>query len=156
MKVLLLHPEDEFFAERAGKRWDWIVDLGRAPLATYARWRGQTGGRVISLYDLSKDFADQRRVRNLLQLGMGQWVDGSGIDWWDVLSLMIEPDLRQLMLIGRLAGELPTGCEIYASRSQSPGGSFAEPYRSETSHGENGISTWPAMGEALSRCLHAP
>src|SRR6185295_16927384 len=57
------------------------------------------------------------RVRELLQLGMGRWVDGSGIDWWDVLSLMIEPDLRCLMLVGGLARELPTGCELYASRS---------------------------------------
>jgi hypothetical protein len=46
-------------------------------------------------------------------------VDGLGIDWWDVLSLMIEPDLRQLMLIGRLARELQGGCELHASRSTS-------------------------------------
>ena len=40
----------------------------------------------------------------------------SGVDWWDVLSLMIEPDLRQLMLISRLARELEAGCELHASR----------------------------------------
>ena len=117
MRVLLLHPEDELPAERAGRKWDLIVDLGRAPVTTYERWGAQTGGRVVSLYDFGKDFEDVHRVRELLRLGIGQWVDGSGIDWWDVLSLMIEPDLRQLMLIGRLAGELPTGCEIVASRS---------------------------------------
>jgi hypothetical protein len=116
MRVLLLHLEDQLPAERRGQKWDLIVDLGRAPVATYERWGAQTGGRVISLYDFGKDFEDLHRVRELLQLGMGQWVDGSGIDWWDVLSLMIEPDLRQLMLIGRLARELPGGCELYASR----------------------------------------
>ena len=42
----------------------------------------------------------------------------SGIDWWDVLSLLIEPDLRQLILIGRLARELKGGCELSASRVQ--------------------------------------
>jgi hypothetical protein len=111
MRVLLLHPEDELPAERAGKKWDLIVDLGRAPVATYERWRSQTGCRVISLYDFAKDVEDLHRIRDLLQLGMGQWTDGLGIDWWDVLSLMIEPDLRQLMLVGRLARELPAGCE---------------------------------------------
>ncbi len=117
MKVLLLHPEDALPAERTERKWDWIVDLGRAPRATYERWSAQTGGRVSSLYDFGNDFEYLQRVRELLQLGMGQWVDGLGVDWWDVLSLMIEPDLRQLILIGRLAQELPTGCELFASRS---------------------------------------
>ena len=51
MRVLLLHPEDELPGERTGGKWDLVVDLGRAPLATYERWGAQTGGRVISLYD---------------------------------------------------------------------------------------------------------
>ncbi len=117
MRVLLLHPEDELPGERSGGKWDLVVDLSRAPLATYERWGAQTGGRVISVYDFARDFEDQHRVRELLQFGMGRWVDGLGIDWWDVLSLMIEPDLRQLMLIGRLAHELPAGCELHTSRS---------------------------------------
>jgi len=117
MRVLLLHPEDELAEEGRGKKWDLTVDLGRAPRATYERWAAQTGGRVVSLYDFGNDLGYLHRVRELLQLGMGRWVDGSGIDWWDVLSLMIEPDLRCLMLVGGLARELPTGCELYASRS---------------------------------------
>jgi hypothetical protein len=117
MRVLLLHPEDQFQAPRSDRRWDLVVDLGRAPAATYERWGTAAGCRVISLYDFRQDFEDLHHLRDLLQLGMGQWVDGFGIDWWDVLSLMIEPDLRQLMLIGRLAHELRGGCELYASRS---------------------------------------
>jgi hypothetical protein len=116
MRVLLLHPEDELPAERAGRKWDLVVDLARAPVATYERWSAQTGGRVISLYDFAQDFEDLHRVRELLQLGMGQWVDALGIDWWDVVSLMIEPDLRQLMLVGRLARQLPSGYELFSSR----------------------------------------
>ena len=119
MRVLLLHPEDPIPGERSGGKWDLVVDLGRAPLATYERWSAQTGGRVISVYDFARDFEDLHRVRELLQLGIGRWVDGLGIDWWDVLSLLIEPDLRQLILIGRLARELKAGCELYASRSSA-------------------------------------
>ena len=72
--------------------------------------------RVISLYEFSNDREDLRRIRELLQLGTGRMVDGLGIDWWEVLSLLIEPDLRQLILIGRLARELKNGCELSASR----------------------------------------
>ncbi len=99
------------------KGWDLVVDLGRAPAATYAMWSQQARARVVSLYDFARGREEWQRVRELLQLGMGRWVDASGIDWWDVLSLLIEPDLRQLILIGRLARELKGGCELYASRS---------------------------------------
>jgi len=47
-------------------------------------------------------------------------MDGSGIDWWDVLSLMIEPDLRQLMLIGRLARELPGRMRVSMPAAPAP------------------------------------
>jgi hypothetical protein len=116
MRVLLLHPEDQIPAAPAGREWNLVVDLGRAPASTYHRWSQQAGCRVISLNDYGKEFEDQHHLRELIGLGMGQWVDGSGIDWWDVLSLMIEPELRQLTLISRLARELKAGCELYASR----------------------------------------
>jgi hypothetical protein len=117
MIVLLLHPEDQLPAEHPVRGWDLVVDLGRAPAATYERWSEQARCRVISLCDFAKEPEDLQHVRALLQLGMGRMVDDSGIDWWDVLSLMIEPDLRQLVLIGRLARELKPGCELFASRS---------------------------------------
>jgi hypothetical protein len=122
MKILLLHPEDQLPAPTPGRRWDLIVDLGRAPAATYEKWSEQSGCRVFSLYDLAAGFEDLHHLRELLRLGMGGMVDESGIDWWDVLSLMIEQDLRQLVLISRLGRELEpdcnkSGCEFYASRS---------------------------------------
>jgi hypothetical protein len=119
MRVLLLHPEDYLPASQPGRGWDLIVDFGRAPAVTYEKWAKQSSGRVISLYDFVRGREDMHRVRELLQLGMGQMVDASGIDWWDVLSLLIEPDLRQLMLIVRLARELKGECDLHASRSMS-------------------------------------
>ena len=119
MRVLLLHPDDPIPRAQSGTGWDLVVDLGRAPAAAYERWSSQTGARVISLYDLSSDREDLSRIQELLQLGTGGMVDASGIDWWDVLSLLIEPDLRQLILLGRLARELKGGCELSASRSNT-------------------------------------
>ncbi len=116
MRVLLLHPDDPIPETHPGRGWDLVVDLGRAPAATYERWSSQAQARVISLYEFSNDREDLRRIRELLQLGTGRMVDGLGIDWWEVLSLLIEPDLRQLILIGRLARELKGGCELSASR----------------------------------------
>jgi hypothetical protein len=115
MKVLLLHPRDSFPIGSPGT-WDLIVDLGCAPDSTYAGWSRQAGCRVFSLYSLAEEIEDLHRVKNLLELGMGQVVDRFGIDWWDVPSLLLTEDLLRFLLAGRLARELGQGSDLYVSR----------------------------------------
>jgi hypothetical protein len=117
MKVLLLHPADALRQRYLTHHWDLVVDLGRAPASTYDRWRQQANCRVTSLYDLSEEIEDLYCVKQLLQLGTGAMVDRWGIDWWDMLSLEIQSDLHQLILVKRLSKELGAGCQLYASRS---------------------------------------
>ncbi len=116
MKVLLLHPEDAFATWPVTQHWDLTIDLGRAPAGSHERWNQQAGSPVVSIYDLAKETEDLYRLRELMQLGIGVMVDASGIDWWDVLSLEIVPQLQQLMLILRLAKKLSSTCELYSSR----------------------------------------
>jgi hypothetical protein len=116
LKVLLLHPNDTPPSPVPSARWDVIVDLGRAPSSTYDRWRGGTGCSLFSLYDFAQEVDDLRILHRLLQLGTGRMVDRLGIDWWDVLSLELVPQLQQLMLAHRLSKELDASCELYASR----------------------------------------
>jgi hypothetical protein len=47
---------------------------------------------------------------------MGRVVDRDGIDWWDVLSLGIVPDLLSLALLNRLAQYLGGHCEFQTTR----------------------------------------
>ena len=115
MKVLLLHPEDNLPRNRS-REWDLVVDFGRAPDSTYDRWAEQAGCRIIGLFEFAEEIRDLHRCRELLQLGMGRLIDRQGIDWWDVVSLEIVPDLQQLMLVDRLAKFIATPCELYASR----------------------------------------
>ncbi|MGD0512724.1 MAG: hypothetical protein ABSA29_05440 [Terriglobales bacterium] len=117
MKVLLLHPDEALGEARAANHWDLVVDLGRAPIATYDRRSRQAGCPVVSIYDYAVEIDDLYRLRELLQIGTGLTVDSCGIDWWDVLSLELVPQLQQLMLACRLARELGASCELYASRS---------------------------------------
>ena len=116
MKVLLLHPEDGLPGSDLRGQYDLIVDFARAPLSTYERWSQQAGCRVISLFDFADGFEDVYRIRDLLRLGMGYIVDEWGVDWWDVLSLLIEPDLLKTLLMERLAKELKD-CKLYSSRN---------------------------------------
>jgi hypothetical protein len=116
MKVLLMHPEDRLLQRDAPDKWDLIVDFGRAPISTYNEWSRRAGCPVMSLYDFGREVEDLFQTRNLLQLGMGRLLDRSGIDWWDILSLEIAPQFQQLMLVHRLANDLPQSCELYTTR----------------------------------------
>jgi hypothetical protein len=116
MKVLLLHPEDAFLPHPPAGHWDLVVDLGRAPSATYERWSQQTSCEVLSLYRYAVEVDDLSRLRGLLRLGNGFMVDRSGIDWWDLLCLFIASDLQKLTLVHRLSKELHASCELYSSR----------------------------------------
>jgi hypothetical protein len=119
MKILLLHPKDDFPLPHS-ESWDLVVDFGRAPAATYERWRRQSGCPVVSLYDFAEEIQDLNVARDLLQLGAGSVVDSCGIDWWSVLSVEILPQLQQLILVHRLAKTLDRGCALYSSRAYSP------------------------------------
>ncbi len=116
MKVLLLHQYDSL---PTSHHWDLIVDLGKAPPSTYQNWGRKCGCKVISLYDFALEIDDLYHIKNLLQSGMGQLTDSNGIDWWSVLCLEFIPELQQILLLRRLARDLPQGCELYSSRADS-------------------------------------
>jgi hypothetical protein len=114
MKVLLVHPEDGL---PSGSGWDLIVDFGRAPASTYDRWSRQTGARAVTIYDFAAGIDDLRLCQKLLARGMGVLLDRYGIDWWDVLSMRLVPDLLQLLLIDRLCQSIDTPVQLFATRA---------------------------------------
>src|SRR5215471_18504092 len=115
-RVLLLHPEDTFPQPSRLRDWDLIVDLGRAPVATYERWREQARCEVFSIYQLAREIEDLQLLRQMLNLGLGRLIDRMGIDWWDQLCLFVANDVRQLALIHRLSKQLGPNCHLYSSR----------------------------------------
>src|SRR5579864_3365495 len=113
MRVLLVHPKDD---PPSGSRWDLIVDFGRAPAVTYESWSKQTGSVVTSIYDFVDETVDLRLCHKLLTRGMGFLMDEHGVDWWDVLSLRMVPDLQQFILLNRLLASIDTRDQLYATR----------------------------------------
>jgi hypothetical protein len=115
MRVLLLHPEDRYPPAGSSGQWDLIVDFGHAAEGTHQEWSRQAGCRVLNIFDFSEDIQDLYRTRELLQIGMGQLVDRFGIDWWDVLSIMITPSLLHLQMVLRLAPQIDPRSDLYMS-----------------------------------------
>jgi hypothetical protein len=125
MRVLLLHPDDPFDGSWARQRWDSIVDLGRAPNSFYEQISARLGYPVFSISELAVEVDDLQTLREMFALGMGQVVDRFGIDWWDVISLMLQPELQDVRLALRLAERLK-GCRTLAvSRPSTTGEAVA-------------------------------
>src|ERR1700679_619549 len=106
MRVFLLHPDDGFHGPWTREDWDSVIDLGRAPKSFYNEWSAKLGCRVFSVFDSAIEIEDLQIWRHLLELGAGRVVDRFGIDWWDVISLLLQPELQDTRLALRLAGKL--------------------------------------------------
>jgi hypothetical protein len=109
MGVLLLHPDDDFHGSWTRQHWDSVIDLGRAPRSYYDEQSAALGCPVFSIFDLAVEVEDLQVWRPLLESAMGRVVDRFGIDWWDVISLMLQPELQDVRLALRLAEKL-SGC----------------------------------------------
>lgn len=116
MKVLFVHPEDPLPSHGSNRGWDLIVDFGRAPASTYQHCSTQAACTAISVYEFAREIDDLRICRNQLQLGMDRLLDRHGIDWWDVISLGIVPDLLQVMRGDRLTKYIGHPCELHSTR----------------------------------------
>jgi hypothetical protein len=118
MRVLLLHPDDDFHGSWTGQHWDSVVDLGRAPKAFYDEQSARFDCPVFSIFDLALEVEDLQIWRGLLELGMGRIVDRFGIDWWDVVGLLLQPELQDVRLALRLAEKL-SGCRTLVATRRS-------------------------------------
>jgi hypothetical protein len=111
MQAFLLHPDDDFHGSWTRQHWDSVIDLGRAPKSFYDERSAALGCPVFSIFDLAVEVEDLRIWRHLLAPGLGRVVDRFGIDWWDVISLMLQPELQDVQLALRLAEKLQ-GCRM--------------------------------------------
>ncbi|MGC2172009.1 MAG: hypothetical protein WA555_03085 [Candidatus Sulfotelmatobacter sp.] len=117
MKMLLIHPEDD--PEKgpwANLPWDGIIDLGLGGKESYARWSRQFRCPVTTLDSLRQGLDDFRRVRELLGLGCGHLIDEHGLDWWEIMSILLHGELETLILLRRFVQTIGSGDEVYVSR----------------------------------------
>lgn len=121
MRVLLLHPHDNFDSLSPDQHWDAVVDLGRAPDSFYQEQSALLGCRVDSVFDLASEIEDLKSWRPLFKCGLGTVVDHLGIDWWDVISCLLQPEMQDIRLALRLAERLKGCRELSATRPSTIG-----------------------------------
>jgi hypothetical protein len=118
MRVLIFHHDDHFHGSWNDKSWDLVIDLGRAPRSYYDDLSAKLKCPVSSVFDLAAEVEDLQIWRHLLQPGLGLVVDRFGIDWWDVISVILQPELQDVRLALRWAEKLG-GCRVLAASRPS-------------------------------------
>lgn len=158
MRVLLLHSEDSALSGPwVGQKWDAIFDLARSGWAACERWSVAFGCPVKPVDGLREGYSDLRRVRDVMRAGIGRLVDGEGLDWWELTSMLIHQRLENLVLLWTLADELPRDAEFWITRN----GFEAEALRFRVGSRLGVISTprsnaATAIGRYLSRLWQLP
>ncbi|MFZ0319342.1 MAG: hypothetical protein WAL56_09460 [Candidatus Sulfotelmatobacter sp.] len=118
MRVLLIDPLDSADAGPwANQRWDRIIDLGMGGNKTYERWSRHFHCSVTTLDSLRDGFEDFRWVRRLMDLGYGRLMDEYGLDWWEIMSILLHGELETLILLQRLVQTFGSADEVQVTRS---------------------------------------
>lgn len=121
MKILLVHPEDSpCSGPWVGERWDLVVDLGKASAFTRDAWQERLTLPILQLDSLRCGIEDFDSIRKLLHDGRNQLIDEFGLDWWELISVLIYSELEESVLLGRLARELDVAAELYSTRPGWP------------------------------------
>jgi hypothetical protein len=117
MKILLVHPDDDArSAPQSGRAWDRIVDLGLTGHKGYEAWANQFHCPVATLQSLQPGFEPLRQVRRLTNFGSGRLPDEHGLDWWELLSIMLHRELETCLRLRHFVKTLGSHDELYVSR----------------------------------------
>jgi hypothetical protein len=118
MRVLLLQSEDS--PEQgpwSRQHWDLIVDLGKSTPFSEERWARACDCPVLRADAFRHGMADAKHVREIFSAGRGRLIDEQGIDWWDLMSLLVAPYALTLPALLSVAKQISPSAELWATRS---------------------------------------
>ncbi len=92
------------------------MDAGLGGIQTYERWRQKFRCPVSALISTQKGIEDLRQVRALFDAGCGRLLDEYGLDWWEIMSILLTEEMQRLILLQRFARTLGSADEVYVSR----------------------------------------
>jgi hypothetical protein len=117
MRILLVHPED---SPRVGswtaEKWDVLIDLGKSSEQSAAAWAESYRCKVIRSDSFRGGIADALRVREILAAYQGRILDSEGIDCWELISLLIAPEVFSVLALQSIAAQIPTSAEVWVTR----------------------------------------
>ncbi len=150
MRVLLLQPED--LPERgpwSRQHWDLIVDLGKSSRFSEERWARQYGCPVLRTDSFRHGIEDGKKVRQIFSEGRGHLIDEEGIDWWELMSVLIAAHALDVIALRVLAKEISPSAELWATRSGGVAGILAVVLNSPVRNFRTGV-----LERSATRAMH--
>jgi hypothetical protein len=121
LKILLVQPEDSPSAGPwASEKWDLIVDFGKSSAFTRASWQQRLNVPILQLDSLRRANEDIALIRQMLGAGRKQIIDAGGLDWWDLISILVSKEMGEAVLLRRLVAQLDSTAELYTTRQGWP------------------------------------
>jgi len=97
-----------------------VVDLGKSSRHSEEDWALQLGCPVLRSESFRRGVADAERVRQILSAGRKRLIDEAGIDWWDLICMLLVPSALNTLAMQRVAEEIPRGAELWSTREGWP------------------------------------
>jgi len=120
MRVLLLHPDDSpLTGPWSRQHWDLIIDLGKSSSFSADRWAQHFRCPVLRSESFRRGLDDAHKVSEIFSIPRRRLVDEEGIDWWDLVSLLVAPQAFELLSLERVAHQVKPDHEFWSTR---PGG----------------------------------
>jgi hypothetical protein len=117
MRILLVQPEDSVMSGPwTLQEWDLVVDLGRSSQSLEAEWAKRCGCEVVRAGASRQGLDAVRAVRDTLAIPRGRLVDDEGIDWWDLISLIVAPEIFILLAFKSVVPLIRADGELWATR----------------------------------------
>lgn len=120
MRILIVNPGDD---PRRGpwrnQKWDLVVDLAHGAQAFTEDWSGPYECPVVCTESLAFDVTTSRTVHNILSEGRGRLVDDEGIDWWELISLLLAEQVFAVLSFKSISSQIRPDAEVWITSRDS-------------------------------------
>lgn len=94
-------------------------------MSSATAWARQAGCPVLRSDSFRRGIEDLKLIRQMFAAGRGRLLDEEGIDWWDLLSLLVAQEAETGLVLRRVAAEINPGAELWTTRPGGPAGVLA-------------------------------
>jgi hypothetical protein len=94
--------------------------LGKSSVSVARAWEKQLRCTVLRLESFRHSVEDPRAAGRLLRQWRGWVLDGQGVDWWELTSLLIHAEIEAVLALRRMMPDLTPVTEFYATRMEWP------------------------------------
>lgn len=150
MRILLVNPGDD---PKRGpwrtQKWDLVVDLAHGAQAFTEDWSGFYECPVVCTESLAFDVTTSRTVHKILSEGRGRLVDDEGIDWWELISLLLAEQVFAVLAFKGISSHLGADAEVWITSRDSRTNLLEVVLKRELRTFEN-----RALGRAMAQANH--